>query len=308
MKFLNILLLTGMSMMNTPDFKKEKWFNHQWYPFHSNYINIEGKQMHYVDEGQGETVLFIHGTPSWSFLYREQIKALSQSYRCIAPDHIGFGLSDKFKEINGSPQWHSQNLERLVDSLQLDNITLVVHDFGGPIGLSFALRNPQKIKRIVLFNTWLWETASNPEAQKVNKLLNSGMGKFLYLNMNLSPKVLLKQGFYNKKALSKDMHKHYTKVFPNKDSRYSLLRIGQSMVGSSDWYQQQWEQMEQLADKPMLILWGTKDRFLGPEYLNRWKQQFPKAHVNEFDCGHFVQEEQPEQVTKAMESFSTITP
>jgi haloalkane dehalogenase len=279
------------------------WLDTTMYPFESNYINLPAGKMYFVDEGMGEPILFVHGTPTWSFLYRNYIKELSANNRCIAPDHFGFGLSDKPTGFAGTPQAHSENLVHLVDSLGLDNITLIVHDFGGPIGLGFAIRKPEKIKRIVLFNTWLWETASNPEAQKVDKILNGPIGKFLYLNLNFSPKVLLKKAYHNKALLTKSVHRHYKKPFPNRQSRYGLLKIGQSLVGASDWYQEQWEQLDRIADKPFLVLWGMQDSFIKPEYLERWKARLPHAEVHAFDCGHFVQEEAPVESLHLIQAF-----
>ena len=281
----------------------QNWLNTTLYPFKNHYINLNAGKMHYIDEGEGEVLLFVHGTPTWSFLYRDIIKDLSKSYRCIAIDHIGFGLSDKPESFPGTPELHSENLKEFVELLELTDITLIVHDFGGPIGLAAAITNPDRIKNIVLFNTWLWETSSNKEAQKVDKILNSGLGRFMYLKLNFSPKVLLKKGFSDKKLLSKEIHDHYIKPFPNKSSRYSLLRIGQGLVGSSDWYQQQWENLNKIENKNWLILWGTKDEFVSQEYLEKWKSRLPEANIEELDCGHFVQEEKTDQVIIAINSF-----
>ena len=299
--FFTLLLIPFMS--NSQHLRTEIWFNESLYPFSSQSLQLSSGKMHFVDEGEGEVILFVHGTPTWSFLYRNQIQQLSSSYRCIAPDNMGFGLSEKPEAFAGTPQAHSQNLSEFVEQLGLDNITLVVHDFGGPIGLSFANRHPEKIKRIVLLNTWLWETASNPEAQKIDKLLNGWLGRFLYLRMNFSPKTLLKQGFADKQKLSKEIHRHYTNVFPDKSSRYSLLRLGQSLVGSSDWYQEQWDQLDRIATKPWLIVWGSGDRFFPPTYLEKWRNRLPQAEVYEVESGHFLQEEQPAIVGQAIESF-----
>ena len=277
--------------------------NKDLYPFEHHYINTDEGRMHYVDEGEGETILFIHGTPTWSFLYRKQIKALSKKYRCIAPDHIGFGLSDKPNDLKGTPQQHAANLGQFIEKLGLEDFTLVVHDFGGPIGLSYAIQHPEKIKRIVMFNTWLWETKTVKEIQKIDKLLNSWLGKMLYLNFNVSPKMLLKKGFYDRSKLVKHVHRHYINVFPNKSSRYGLLKIGQSLAGSSDWYGEQWEQIDVVKDKPFLILWGMKDEFIVPEYLLRWRNALTNAKVVEYECGHFVQEEMADEAAKEMMLF-----
>ena len=285
----------------------QEWLDQNEYPFENRYIDLKQGKMHYIDEGSGDVILFIHGTPTWSFLYRNYIKSLSQTYRCIAIDHLGFGLSDKPLDFNGTPEEHSRNLTEFVDKLNLNNITLVVHDFGGPIGLGFANENPSKIKRVAMFNTWLWATKSDPEAQKIDRIINSGIGRFLYLNLNFSPRFLLKTAFHNKKRLTKSIHRQYIKPYPNKDSRWGLYKIGQSLVGSSDWYEQQWEKLNNLKSKPWLIIWGTKDEFIKPEYLELWEERLPDAEINKIECGHFVQEEAFDQSIEMIKTFFNQT-
>ncbi len=300
MKQIILLMLLFNLAANT---EAQDWLDKDLYPFEHHYMNLSTGQMHYVEEGNGEVLLFVHGTPAWSFLYRDFIKYFSPNYRCIAIDHIGFGLSEKPLNFEGTPAVHAANLGEFIERMDLQNITLVVHDFGGPIGLSAAITHSNRIKQIVSFNTWLWETASNPAAQKVDKLINSWLGRFLYLNMNLSPKMLLKQAYADKKKLTKVIHKHYLKPFPNKASRQSLLRLAESLVGSSDWYQAQWEAFDAISDKPYLLLWGTKDEFITTDYLAKWKERLPHAIVHELDAGHFVQEEATKESIKAIEDF-----
>lgn len=281
----------------------QDWIDTNLYPFKHNYIDLPEGRMHYVDEGEGEVILFVHGTPTWSFLYRDFIKELSKTNRCIAIDHLGFGLSEAQESFSGTPQDHSKNLSQFIEKLDLKDITLVVHDFGGPIGLGAAINDPNRVKNIVLFNSWMWETKNDESAQKIDKIINGWMGRTLYLNFNFSPKVLLKKGFADKKNLSKQVHKHYTHPFPNKESRMPLLYIAKALVGSSDWYQNLWLQMDKLEDKPWLILWGSKDKFITMEYLEKWKGRLPIAVVKEFPSGHFVQEEQTLQAIDEIQQF-----
>jgi pimeloyl-ACP methyl ester carboxylesterase len=294
-----------MMLMNPLELKNADWFDAEAYPFQSRQFEVGGHTMHYIDEGGGPVILFVHGTPAWSFLYRAQIKALSSQFRCIAVDHIGFGLSDKPVDAPYTPEWHSQNLEKLVDHLQLRDFALVVHDFGGPIGLSMAIRRPEWVSKIVLLNTWLWETASNPAAQKVDRLIRSFLGRFLYLRMNASPKLLLKSAFADKKKLSKAIHRHYIKVFPDKNSRHGLLGLAYNLVGASDWYAAQWKQIDRISDKPFLVFWGMKDQFITPDYLHVWqgKLRNVKQLVRAETAGHFVQEEAGEELTAAILKF-----
>lgn len=289
--------------MNARQFVKKNWINQSLYPFKSRFAQLQAGNMHYIDEGQGDIILFVHGTPTWSFLYRDFIKDLSKNYRCIAIDHLGFGLSENPSSYLGTPEGHSQNLGEFIDKLGLQDITLVVHDFGGPIGIGAGIKRANNIKQVVLLNSWLWETKHNKDAQKIDKLINGWLGRTLYLSFNFSPKVLLKQGFSDKKNLTKEVHQHYIKPFPDKKSRMPLLNIAKALVGSSRWYQQQWEQLDQLTDKKWLILWGTEDQFITTDYLDKWEKRLPQATVRKLHCGHFVQEERTGEAILEIREF-----
>lgn len=116
-----------------------QWIDREEYPFKSNFLQLEMGKMHYIDEGRGPPIVMVHGNPTWSFLYRHLVKGLSKKYRCIAIDHIGFGLSDKPMEWSYLPEEHAKNLNVLIEKLDLKDITLIVQDWGGPIGLSYAI-------------------------------------------------------------------------------------------------------------------------------------------------------------------------
>lgn len=282
--------------------------NHSWldqaeFPFKNNYIELSNGKMHYIDEGEGDILLFVHGTPTWSFLYRDFIKEFSSTHRCIAIDHIGFGLSDKPSDFEGTPESHSNNLIEFVTKLNLKNINIIVHDFGGPIGLSAAIAENQRINKIVMFNTWLWETKSNKDVQKIDKIVNGFLGKLMYLNFNFSPKVLLKKGFHDSSKLSKKLHEQYIEPFPTKQSRLALLNIAKSLLGSSDWYQNQWDKLNKIDNKEWLIIWGTKDSFLSNNYKEKWYGRLPNAKRVELDCGHFIQEEKTKEAIEAIRNF-----
>lgn len=130
---------------------------HELYPFEHRFVDLGNRvDMHYVDEGQGETLLMLHGNPSWSFLYRKMILKLRGSFRCVAPDYPGFGLTEAPLDYGFTPGEHSQQIERFVDRLGLTDITLVMQDWGGPVGLGLAVRRPELVKRLVIGNTWAW--------------------------------------------------------------------------------------------------------------------------------------------------------
>lgn len=281
------------------------WLDKSEYPFTSNYFDINGQKLHYIDEGKGETVLFVHGTPSWSFDYRNVIKKLKENYRCIAIDHIGFGLSDKPECYDYSTPNHSKTLEKFVIEKQLDNITIVVHDFGGPIGLNFAIENHEKIKRLVILNSWLWSSKTDPDFIKLSKILKSPLLPFLYRYLNFSPKFILPKSFGDKK-IPKKLLKQYTKPFANKTQRNGALAFAKSLLNDQDWFEQLWNKRQTISTKPTLFIWGTKDPVIKPHYLDKFQIGFTNSTTVKLETsGHFPQEEQADTVTKVMLEFLT---
>lgn len=281
----------------------DQWLDKQAYPFRSGYYHIGNFRLHYIDEGQGETLVFVHGTPSWSFDFRNVIKRLKLKYRCIAIDHIGFGLSDKPEHYDYSTLNHSLTLEKFILDLQLDNITLVVHDFGGPIGLHFAIRNPGKIKRLVILNTWLWNSSEDPGFKKFSKILRSPLLPLLYRYLNFSPRFILPNSFGDKK-LSRKTLKQFTKPFANSKERNGPLAFAKSLLNDQEWFGELWEKREAISHKPTLLIWGMKDAVIKPHYLDRFIAGFPSSIVLKLPgTGHFPQEESPDEVAAAIEKF-----
>ncbi|PKV75616.1 alpha/beta fold hydrolase [Pontibacter ramchanderi] len=283
--------------------KSPRWLDRILYPFAHQVVQLQTGSMHYVDEGQGEPIVFVHGTPTWSFVWRQQIKALSRTHRCIAPDHLGFGLSDKPLNFAYTPEAHAHNLEQFIEHLQLKDITLVVHDFGGPIGLNYALKHPENIKRLIILNTWMWSLEDESQMMKISGFLNSIVGRFLYLNLGFSARLLLPKGYHQKRHLSKDVHQHYLKPLNNSRSRIGTWRFAIALKESGPWFASLWNQRENLRAIPKLILWGEKDKLLPSHLLERWVQAFPEAQVKRFDAGHFVQEEKGGEVADAIKEF-----
>ncbi len=281
------------------------WLDKSEYPFASNYFDINEQKLHYIDEGNGETILFVHGTPSWSFDYRNVIKKLKANFRCVAIDHIGFGLSNKPKHYDYSTQNHSKTLEKFVIEKQLDHITLVVHDFGGAIGLNFAIQHPEKIKRLVVLNSWLWSSKTDPDFLKLSKILKSPLLPFLYRHLNFSPKFILPKSFGDNK-ISKQLLKQYTKPFADKTQRNGALAFARSLLNDQDWFEGLWSKRQTISNKPTLFIWGMKDPVIRPDYLEKFQSDFTNSITVKLETsGHFPQEEQADNVTKAMLDFLT---
>jgi pimeloyl-ACP methyl ester carboxylesterase len=279
------------------------WVDRAEYPFTTRAVPLPAGRMHYVDEGQGETLLFVHGTPTWSFLWRHLIKALAPRYRCVAVDHIGFGLSDKPATWGYRPIDHAQNLDMLIDRLKLRDVTLVVHDFGGPIGLSHAIERPDNVKRLVLVNTWMWSLAQDASARRLSRFVSGPIGRFLYRRLNVSPRILLPGS--TRRRLSRVARRQYLAPFPTAESRDAPWILGTELLGSSGFFERLWERRDRLVGKPTLLLWGLEDSAYGPDALARWQGLLGGSArvVGWQDVGHLPTEEVPEACVAELEAF-----
>jgi pimeloyl-ACP methyl ester carboxylesterase len=278
------------------------WLDRGEYPFATHYYAVDGNSMHYVDEGSGPVILFVHGTPSWSFEFRHLIKELSKQYRCIAPDHLGFGLSDKPSVYDYSTHQHSKTLERFVLDQHLQDITLVVHDFGGPIGLNLALNHPGKIARLVIFNTWLWNTENEAGFRKMKKILGSPFLPLLYRYLNFSAKYLLPRTFVQ--PVPGNILNQYTKPFRGPAQRNGTIAFAKSLLHDQEWFESLWHKKESIVTKPTLFIWGMKDPFLNFSFLRKWTAAFRNSTVVPLsNSGHFPQEEEPAKVTNVLLEF-----
>ena len=280
------------------------WVDAREYPFRSRFFESGDGRIHYVDEGRGEPIVLVHGTPTWSFLYRHLIAGFSRTHRVIAVDHLGFGLSEKPEHAPYKPADHARRLTALLDHLALEPITLVVHDFGGPIGLSYAIQRPANVKSIVLFNTWMWSLADDPKVRQASRLAASPLGAMLYRGLNASPRWLMPMVYADKAKLTPEIHAHYLRAFGSWKERTAPWVLARELAGSGDWYASLWNQRAALATKPALLLWGTKDPTFGPGALARWREALPNAKAMTFaDAGHFVQEEVGPTLTGYITSF-----
>jgi haloalkane dehalogenase len=286
------------------------------YPFESQYLTIRGFKYHYIDQGKGEPMVMIHGNPTWSFYYRHLIKELSKEHRAIAVDHIGCGLSDK----PGTDRYgyrlknRVDDLESLIDHLSLnEKITLIVHDWGGMIGMAYALRHPEKIGRIVITNTsgffppgrgipirlWIMRYLT-PFA----KIATLGFNLFSWAALYMAPK----------KKLPDDVKKGLTAPYNTWKNRVATYRFVQDiplkpcdcsyeLVKSVD------DNLKTLSTIPMTILWGKHDFVFTTEYYDEWKKRFPNAPATLYEsAGHYILEDEPEKVCDRIRSFIRENP
>jgi haloalkane dehalogenase len=280
------------------------WLDRSLYPFTSRFFESADGRLHYIDEGSGPPVVFIHGTPTWSFLYRDLIARLAPRHRVIAVDHLGFGLSEKPALAPYEPSDHARRLTALLDSLDVSGATLVAHDFGGPIGLSTALARPDRIERLVLFNTWMWSVSDDPAIARGARLAGSWLGRLLYRHLNFPVTTLMPKVMGDRRVLTPEIHRHYAAPLATPDERMGAWACARALLGASAWYEELWARRGELREKPMLLLWGLKDPAFGLPYLERWRREFPEAEVHTFpSSGHFVPEEAGAEVGPLLERF-----
>jgi haloalkane dehalogenase len=278
------------------------WLDAEEYPFRPHWFTTPAGEMHYVDEGSGTPVVFVHGNPSWSFEFRRPVLSLSQGCRCIAPDHIGFGLSEKPADWSYLPEGHAGNLESLLESLQLEKITLVVADWGGPIGLSYAIAHPEKVTGLVITNTWMWPVNRDWYYIAFSSFMGGPVGRGLIRKHNFFAKAVVRAAFGDRKKLTPEIHRHYLGPLSEPAQRKGCWTFPGQIIGSSDWLGHLWSERDRLLGKDVVLAWGMKDIAFRKKELNRWKVSFPEARVVMFeDAGHYLAEEKAAELTAEIE-------
>ena len=282
--------------------QKPDWLDVNLYPFKEQYFQTDAGYMHYIDEGKGRPIIMLHGNPTWSFMYRDLIKKLSKSYRCIAPDYLGFGLSDKPYKYAYKPKQHAKNIEQLINHLGLKNVILMVHDWGGPIGLSYASNYPNNVLKIIIFNTWLWPLKGQWKVTLFSWFFGSFFGRFLTERFNFFVRVIMK--IASAKKMSAHVMNHYVQPLATKQHAKASWVFPKEVIGSTQWLQQLWDKRNVFSDHPILILWGCKDPMFGKKELKKWQSVLTNYRLQLLESiGHYVPEEGGKQLLHYIEPF-----
>lgn len=274
------------------------------YPFQSHYLNIDEHQYHYVDEGEGDPVLMVHGNPTWSFYYRNLLNSLKTTHRVVAPDHIGCGLSDKPQNYEYKLENHVNNLIKLVKFLDLKNITLVVHDWGGAIGFGMAVTMPERIKRIVILNTAAFHSKRLPFTIGLCK--NALFGSFIVKKLNAFawPATFMA----SKKGLEHNVKKGYLLPYNNSENRIAIAEFVRDIpIKNSHPTYSYLNSIENQLEKltcPKLILWGGKDFCFNDSFFRKWREIYPDAYYKYYkDAGHYILEDEKRDVIQNIKDF-----
>lgn len=281
------------------------------YPFQSRFFDRDGLRLHYLDEGSGPPVVMLHGNPSWSFYYRNLVMALRDSHRCIVPDHIGCGLSDKppASRYDYSLAQRIDDVTALLEHLGIRECSLVVHDWGGMIGFAWAVRHPDRVKKLVVLNTGAFHL---PKEKKLPFALwlgrNTWLGTLLIRGLNLFARRAASIGV-QRKPMTPEVRAEYLRPYDSWTNRIAVSRFVQTIPlkpvdPGYDIVSEVENGLTNLHAKPMLIAWGLRDFVFDHHFLKEWQQRFPDAEVVPFDdAGHYVLEDAKEEIVPRVREF-----
>lgn len=276
------------------------------YPFASHFFEHGDHQQHYLDEGEGSPVVMLHGNPTWSFFYRHLVQGLSDTHRCIVPDHMGCGFSDKPQDYNYTLQTHVDNLDALLAKTVPDGlIDLVMHDWGGIIGFTWATRHPERIRRLVVTNTAAFRSREIP--LRINLCRIPLLGDIAIRGFNGFARCAT--FMTTVKPLDDEVKEAYLKPYDSWANRIATLRFVQDIPMSPR--AQSWpvlveteEKLETLTDKPMLLQWGAQDWCFTIQFYEEFRRRFPDASCNVYnDAGHYLYDDAHDRIVPRIRGF-----
>jgi len=276
------------------------WLPRELFPFESRFVEVDGNSLHYVDEGSGPTLLLLHGNPTWSFLYRDIIARLKPRFRCVAVDYPGFGLSRPAVGYDFLPASHARTIEAFVGALDLTELTVMVQDWGGPIGLWVAGRHAARVRGLVIGNTWAWPIDGDPHFERFSKMMGGALGRFAIRHFNAFVNLMIPTGV-KRAELDGRVMTAYRRPFPTRDSRLPTNIFPREIRGSGAFLGEVEAGLAALAAKPALILWGDRDIAFRERERQRFETVFPiHRTVVLAGAGHYIQEDAPDEIARAI--------
>jgi haloalkane dehalogenase len=271
------------------------------FPFESRWYQSPVGKVHYLDEGEGSPILFLHGNPTWSFLYRGIVIRLRKHFRCIALDYPGFGLSSHPLDYRYTPEEHAEVVTSFVRELDLRDLTLMGQDWGGPIGMQVALEETDRILSLVMGNTWYWPTQAL-HLKAFSWIMSTAYMQGLIHRKNLFVERMLPAGV--KHALAPEVLDHYRGPFPTLESRAGPAELVRQLNLSANWLAQLEQGVRRgLNHVPLLLTWGIEDLAFTPAFMDTFRNDFEKTRAVRLEARHYIQEDTPGEVSKAIKEF-----
>jgi len=283
--------------------QRPDWVDGRQFPFVSRFVELEGNTVHYVDEGSGPTILFLHGNPTWSFVYRDAIAALTDEYRCVALDYPGFGLSTARPGYRSLPEDHARVVVAFLDRLDLSRVTLAVQDWGGPIGMFAAAQRPARIARFVIGNTWAWPVNGDRHFSMFSSLMGGPPGRLLSERFNLFVNVMIPKGHHRRKVTAAEMGQ-YRAALATRERRRATATFPRQIIHGRQFLAEVEAGLAGLTDRPALIVWGDADIAFRDSERRRWETIFPDHRtVTLAGAGHYVQSDAAGEYSAAIRSW-----
>lgn len=283
---------------------REPWLDPELFPYEQRRMHLDEHELAYVDEGEGPPLLMVHGNPTWSFLYRDVIAGLRDRFRCVAVDLPGFGFSTAAPGYGFLPAEHSLVVERFVESLDLREITLVVHDWGGPIGLGVAGRHPERFRAVVIANTFAWPVNGDLHFEFFSRFMGGPIGKLLILRANAFVNVLVPAGT-RRTGPPPAVMAAYRGPFPRPSDRLPTYVLPREIRKSREFLAGVEQGLERLRDLPALIVWGNRDIAFRDQERQRFERVFPNHRTVILEgAGHFVQEDAAPELVEAIRDWA----
>ncbi len=272
------------------------------YPFSSRFMELsDGTAIHYVDEGTGSpTFLFLHGNPTWSFLYRDLIAGLASDHRCIAMDYPGFGLSEPSGGFDFTAASQARSVAEFVERLGLADIVLVMQDWGGPIGFSLAADRPSLIDGVVVGNTWAWPLAGDRRLELFSRIMGGPIGRTAARTFNGVWRFFMLRGFAHRPAA--DVMAMYAAPFRS-GRRIQTSIFPRELIAAVDLERKAERGLRAVQNRPALLLWGSRDFGFRDAERKRFEGALPDHRTVLLDAGHFWPEDQPDVAVRSIRQW-----
>jgi len=277
------------------------------YPFVGNYLDVQGGRLHFIDEGTGPVMVMVHGNPTWSYYFRHLITLFKKNYRVIAIDHMGCGLSDKPPDYPYCLAQHIDNLWYLLEYLKIERYSLIVHDWGGAIGLGCGVKELDRLEKIVIMNTAAFRSSRLPWRIRLCRLPILGEIIVRLFNGFAGPARFMAV----EKRLDPETARGYLAPYDSWQNRIAIARFVEDIPMHSGHRSYAplvtiEERLDQVRDRkiPLLILWGGKDFCFNDHFFGEWRRRFPKAESHYFnDGGHYVLEDKTAEIVPILQAF-----
>ena len=256
-----------------------------------------------MDEGRGPTLLLLHGNPTWSFAYRDVIRELSPDFRCIALDYPGFGLSEAAAGYRYQPEEHARVTAGFIEALDLDEVTVMLHDWGGPIGVSAAASVRNRIRALVIGNTWAWPVNGDLHFELFSRTMGGLVGRELIRRLNLFVNLTIPAG-HRRRRISGHELLHYQRALGTRERRHASAVLPRAITGSRSFLESVAEDLDVLRELPTLLLWADGDPAFRERDRKRWQELLPnRTDVTVPNAGHFLQSDAPQEVAAAIRDW-----